>query len=90
VSDGASLGAGGSSGVMDALAWASAALGVPSVVVGRSPADAFTSDALLSAFHRELAKGSTVGAAWSAAVTAAAASSPAPAAWTGLRLLGPG
>jgi tetratricopeptide (TPR) repeat protein/CHAT domain-containing protein len=90
VSDGASLGASGSGGVMDALAWASAALGVPSVVIGRWPADAFTTDALLSAFHRELAKGSTVGAAWSAAVTAAAATSPAPSAWTGLRLLGPG
>jgi hypothetical protein len=90
LTDGGSLGTGGTGGALDALAWASAALGVPSLVVARWPADGFKSDELLLALHRGLANGASVGEAWAAAVSAAAATSRAPQGWTGLRLLGPG
>jgi len=73
---------------MDALAWAAAAGEIPSLVLGRWPADGFTSDALLTAFDEQLAKGVSPADAWTAAVTTARKDAKGPAAWTGLRLIG--
>ena len=74
---------------MDTVAWAAAASGVASVVVGRWPMDGFTPNALLGALHADLAKGKSIGEAWAAAVTAARATGgDAPAAWSGARVIG--
>jgi hypothetical protein len=73
---------------MDAIAWAAAAGGVSSLVLGRWPAEGFSNDALLTAFHAELAKGTSAPDAWSAAVTAARAKAQSPAGWAGLRFIG--
>jgi len=85
--DGSSFGA-GAGPAMDALAWAVAAAGIPSLVLGRWPADGFTSDALLTAFDEQLAKGASPVDAWAAAVTATRKDAKGPAAWAGLRLIG--
>jgi len=73
---------------MDTLAWAAAAAGVSTIVIGRWPADAFTLDIVETAFHGELAKGAAPAAAWRTAVKAAREKSPAPAGWAGLRFIG--
>jgi hypothetical protein len=86
--DASTFGAAGVAGAMDTLAWAAAAAGVSTMVLGRWPADAFTLDVLEAAFHGELAKGAAPVAAWRAAVKAARAKSPAPAGWAGLRFVG--
>jgi tetratricopeptide (TPR) repeat protein len=88
VPDASSFGAAGIGAAMDAIAWAAAAGGVPALVLGRWPADGFTTDALLTALHAELAKGAAVSDAWTAAVTAARAKSATPSGWAGLRLIG--
>lgn len=85
--DGSSFGA-GAGPAMDALAWAAAAAGIPSLVLGRWPADGFTSEALLTAFDEQLAKGASPVDAWAAAVTATRKDATGPAAWAGLRLIG--
>jgi len=90
VPDATSLGAAGIGGAMDAIAWAAAAAGVPSLVLGRWPAEAFSNELLLTAFHTELAKGATPPEAWTAAVAAARAKAQAPAGWAGLRFIGGG
>ena len=59
-----------------------------SVVVGRWPADGFTPNALLGAFHREMAKGMSIGDAWRPPSRPQRAAGDAPAAWSGARLIG--
>jgi hypothetical protein len=86
--DSSSLSASGSGGAMDALAWAAAAAGIPSIVLGRWPAEGFLSDTLLTTFDEQLAKGVSTNEAWAVAVKAARKDAPGPAAWTGLRLIG--
>jgi tetratricopeptide (TPR) repeat protein len=91
LTDAASFGAAGVAASMDALAWAAAAAGIPALVAGRWPANGFTSDALLAAFHAQMAKGAPPGEAWRRAVSdAREKSGGAPAAWAGLRLIGAG
>ena len=86
--DAASMGAAGAGGAMDTMAWALAAAGVPSLIVGRWPADGFTTDALMMGFHSALAKGATIGEAWRSAVAAARATGRAPSGWAGARRIG--
>lgn len=87
--DASSFGAAGIGGSMDALAWAAAAAGVPALIVGRWPADAFAPDALLTAFHAHMAKGLSPADAWRLATTTAREQpGSAPKGWTGLRLIG--
>ena len=88
VADGSSFGSAGVAGAMDAIAWASASLGVPMLVVARWPSDGFANDDLFAAFHAALAKGTAPAAAWTSAVTAARAKNAAPVAWAGARLIG--
>jgi hypothetical protein len=88
--DASTFGAAGVGGAMDTLAWAAAAAGVSTMVIGRWPADAFTLDEIETTLHRELAKGTPPAAAWRAAVNAAREKSPAPAGWAGLRFIGGG
>lgn len=90
LADGSSFGAAGIGAAMDTIAWAAVALGVPAVVTGRWPSDAFSSQALLAAFHTALAKGTAPIDAWSASVAAARTKSAAPSAWAGARLIGAG
>jgi hypothetical protein len=86
--DASTLGAAGAGSALDTLAWAAAAAGVSTIVLGRWPADAFALDVLEVAFHAELAKGSAPADAFQAAVSQARAKSAAPSAWSGLRLIG--
>jgi tetratricopeptide (TPR) repeat protein len=86
--DASTLGTAGAGTAFDTLAWAAAAAGVSTVVLGRWPADAFALDALEVAFHAELAKGTAPAEAFQAAVSQAREKSAAPAAWAGLRLIG--
>ena len=86
--DASTLGAATAGSALDTLAWAAAAAGVSTIVLGRWPADAFALDALEVAFHAELAKGSAPADAFQAAVSQARAKSAAPAAWAGLRFIG--
>ena len=86
--DGSSFGGAGVAGAMDTIAWASASLGVPVLVVARWPSDGFSNDDLFAAFHVALAKGTTPAVAWTAAVKAARAKNAAPAGWAGARLIG--
>jgi hypothetical protein len=89
VPDSSTFGAAGIAGAMDAFAWAAAAAHVSSLVIGRWPADGFTSEPFLSALHAQLAKGVPAADAWRAAtVSARAKSGAAPAGWAGLRLIG--
>jgi CHAT domain-containing protein len=89
--DASSFGAAGIGASMDALAWAAAAAGVPALIVGRWPADAFAPDALLTAFHTHLAKGLAPAEAWRLATAAAREQhGGVPKGWTGLRLIGAG
>ena len=88
IADGSSFGGAGVAGAMDTIAWASASLGVPALVVSRWPADGFSNDAVFAAFHAALAKRMSPGTAWSSAVNAARAKNGAPAGWAGARLIG--
>jgi len=88
LADGSSFGSAGVAGAMDTIAWASASLGVPVLVVGRWPAEAFSNDAVFAEFHAALAKGTPAAAAWVSAVNAVRAKNAAPAAWAGARLIG--
>lgn len=87
--DASTLGGAGVGGAMDTLAWAAAAAGVATIAISRWPADAFALDALEMAFHSELVKGSAPADALQTAASRARAKSAAPAAWAGLRLIGP-
>ena len=75
---------------MDAFAWAAAASGVPTLAFGRWPADAYAVDGLLVEFHRALAAGRAPGEAWAGAIAPRVSAGEPPAAWAGLRLIGPG
>jgi hypothetical protein len=86
--DASTLGAVGAGSALDTLAWAAAAAGVSTIVLGRWPADAFALDVLEVGFHAELAKGSAPADAFQTAVSQARAKSAAPSAWSGLRLIG--
>ena len=89
LADATSFGSSGAGGALDLIAWAAAAAGVPALVVPRAPADGFARDAVLTAFHTALAKGSRVQEAWTRAVeTARERTSGAPAGWAGARLVG--
>lgn len=88
LADGSSFGTAGVAGAMDTIAWASASLGVPLLVVGRWPSDGFSNDVVFAGFHAALAKGTPPAAAWTGAVNAARAKNAAPAAWAGARLIG--
>jgi hypothetical protein len=89
VPDGSSLATAGAGGAMDTVAWAAAASGVASLVLGRWPTDGFTPSALLGALHTNLAQGRSIGDAWTAAVRVSRATGgDAPAAWSGARLIG--
>lgn len=86
--DGSAFGAAGAGGALDPIAFACAAAGVSSLVVGRWPAEAFATDALAAVFHAKLAAGSAPSDAWFAAVTAVRRKNDAPDSWAGLRLIG--
>lgn len=87
--DASSFGTAGIGGSMDALAWAAAAAGVPTLIVGRWPAEAFAPDALMAAFHTHIATGLTPGEAWRLATVAAREKNgAAPSGWSGLRFIG--
>jgi hypothetical protein len=88
--DASTLGAAGAGAAMDALAWAAAAAGISTIVIARWPPDAFSLDPVETVFHAELAKGAAPADAWRIAVKTARDASGAPAAWTGLRLIGGG
>jgi hypothetical protein len=89
LADATSFGSSGAGGALDLIAWASAAAGVPALVIPRAPADGFAHDAVLTAFHTALAKGSRVQEAWTRAVeTARERKGGAPAGWAGVRLVG--
>jgi CHAT domain-containing protein len=89
IPDATTFGAAGAGGAMDVVAWAAAAAGVSSLVLGRWPADGFTPDALVVAFHAQLAKGVPASEALAAAMAALREKSgDAPANWAGLRLIG--
>jgi tetratricopeptide (TPR) repeat protein len=88
IADGSSFGSAGVAGAMDTIAWASASLGLPVLIISRWPADGFSNDALFAAFHAALAKGTRPGAAWTSAVNTARAKNAAPAGWAGARLIG--
>ena len=89
--DATSFGAAGVAGSMDALAWASAAAGVPALIVGRWPAGAFSVDELLAVFHAHMAKGQTPAEAWRLATAAAREKNgAAPSGWSGMRFIGSG
>jgi hypothetical protein len=88
--DGSSFGSPGAASAMDAIAWAAAAAGVPTLVIGRWPSDGYVVDRLLVEFHRALAAGRAPAEAWAAAVAPRMTTGEPPAAWTGLRLIGPG
>ena len=89
--DATSFGAAGVAGSMDAFAWAAAAAGVPTLIVGRWPAGAFAVDELVGAFHAHVAKGQAPEEAWQAATTAARKKNgAAPSGWSGLRFIGGG
>jgi tetratricopeptide (TPR) repeat protein len=93
LADGATFGAAGVGGAMDAMAWAGAAAGASTLLFARWPADAFRTDALAAAFHAKIAAGSSPLEAWRAAVMAARVAPegpPPPSAWAGLRLVGGG
>jgi hypothetical protein len=87
--DASSFGAAGVGGAMDALAWAAAAAGVPALIVGRWPAEGFSREALLDAFHTQAAKGTAPAEAWRLATGAARRKNgDGPNAWSGLRFIG--
>lgn len=89
--DASTFGAAGVDASMDAVAWAAAASGVSSLVIGRWPGDGYTPGVFLATLHAQLSKGVAVGDAWRAAIVSARAKSGgAPAGWAGLRLLGGG
>ena len=88
--DGSTFGAAGAGSALDPIAFACAAAGVSSLVVGRWPSDGFAPDALAAAFHAKLAAGASTTDAWFAAVAAAREKGTAPEAWAGLRLIGGG
>lgn len=88
IDDASTFGAPGVGGAMDTIAWAAAAAGISTIVMARWPSDAFSLDAVESAFHTELAKGGDVAGAWHTAIMSARSKSAAPAAWAGLRLIG--
>ena len=94
--DGSAFGAAGVGNAMDAIAWAAAAAGASTLLLGRWPADTFTTDAVAAAFHAKVAAGASPFDAWRAAVTAArdnvalhdSGRAAPPAVWAGLRLVG--
>jgi len=88
--DGSTFGAAGVGNAMDPIAWAAAAAGVSTLVLGRWPSDAFAGDALAAAFHAKLASGLPAADAWRAAVADARQKTGAPSGWAGLRLIGGG
>jgi CHAT domain-containing protein len=91
LSDGGSFGAPGAAAAMDAFAWAAAAAGIPTLLVGRWPSDGFATEDLLTAFHRGAATGRTPADAWTTATaTIRTKNGNTPSAWTGLRLIGSG
>ena len=91
IPDASTLGSAGIGGAMDTLMWASAAANIPNVVLGRWPAEGFSANAFLAAFHAELATGAAVDAAWRAAtINGRGKAGDSPAGWAGLRLLGAG
>ena len=91
LADPSSMGAAGAGGALDTIAWAAAAGGVPALIVARAPADGFTQDDVLAAFHGALAKGAGVHDAWARAVAAAREKrGETPAGWAGARLIGAG
>jgi CHAT domain-containing protein len=91
LSDGSSFGAPGAAAAMDAFAWAAAAAGVPTLLVGRWPSDGFAAEELLGAFHRAAASGRPPADAWATATaTIRTKNGNAPSVWTGLRLIGAG
>jgi hypothetical protein len=86
--DASTLGAPGAAAAMDPLAWALAAGGVSTLVLGRWPADGFSTAGVAAALHAQLAAGATAVDAWRAALNGERAKNPAPSAWAGLRLIG--
>ena len=90
LADGSAFGGAGAGSAMDAFAWAAAAAGIPTLAIGRWPADGFSTDVVLAEFHRGLAKGLAPAEAWSAVVSPRMTAGEPPAAWAGLRLIGPG
>lgn len=88
--DASAFGSSGAASALDPIAFACAAAGVSSLVVGRWPAEAFAPDALAAAFHARLAAGLPPADAWFAAVAAARQKGAAPDNWAGLRFIGGG
>ena len=89
--DGSAFGGKRLGAAMDALAWAAAAEGVSTLVIGRWPATAFENDTVATSFHESLTKSSSPLDALRAAIAAARAKGKdAPSQWDGLRLVGDG
>jgi tetratricopeptide (TPR) repeat protein len=88
--DGASLGAANAGAAMDVLAWAAAAAGVPSLVMGRWPSAGFDQTDVIVEMYDWLAHipNLTPIEAWGAGVAIARARARAPSAWSGLRFIG--
>jgi hypothetical protein len=88
--DGSSFGAPGAGAAMDALAWAAAAAGAPTVALGRWPSDVYDTDVVLSAWHERLARSTAApsDALRDAIGAARKKGGDAPAAWAGIRLIG--
>jgi hypothetical protein len=90
--DAQSFGAAGAGGALDTLAWAAAAAGIPSLVVGRWPPEGFDQADVMVEMYDWLAhiERLTPIEAWGAAIAVARRVERAPAAWAGLRFIGAG
>ena len=87
--DGSTFGSGRAGAAIDALAWAAAASGVSTLVLGRDPAGAYSTDAIFTAFHERIARSTPPADALHAAIASARSTGgDAPSAWAGARLLG--
>ena len=87
--DGSTFGSGRAGAAIDALAWAAAASGVSTLVLGRDPAGAYSTDAIFTAFHERIARSTPPADALHAAIASARSTGgDAPSAWAGARMLG--
>jgi hypothetical protein len=88
LTDGSAFAAPGAGRAMDALAWASTAAGVRTVIAGRGARDAFGIDTLLAKLHEGIAHGTAdLADALRAAEVEIKKSDPPPSAWAGLRVV---
>ena len=87
--DGSTFGGARVGAEMDALAWAAAAAGISTIVLGRDTPDAYATDAVFASIHESLAKSTPAADALRAAIAAARlAAGDAPSVWAGARVIG--